>query len=124
MPKRRADAAMPRTASARRSQAGFTRGYGGFGRPRGGAQIPCSSFAGGDLLQFLMELVEHRLGVGQLGARLLDPVLDDRARALFRLGLHARVGRDDVGAGGLERVQADLVRVVPGLAVATRRVLV
>src|SRR3989337_3520465 len=100
----RAEAAMPRTASARLSQ----------------TVLPSLS---SDLLQLGVELVEDRLGVDALGARLLDPVLDDRARALLRLGLHRGVGGDNVGAGRLQRVEADLVGLVPGLPVAARRVL-
>src|SRR3990170_72792 len=100
----RAEAAMPRTASARLSQTVLL------------------SFSS-DLFQLGVELVEDRLGVDALGARLLDPVLDDRARALPGLGLHRGVGGDDARARCLERVEADLVGLVPGLPVAARRVL-
>src|SRR5215510_3664793 len=108
MPKSKADAAMPRTASARLSQT---------------TSLLLSSR---DLLQFLVELVQHRAGIEALVLLLglLDPVLDDRAGTLLGLGLHRCVSLRDVGAGGLERVQADLVGVVPRLAVAARRGLV
>src|SRR3954452_25347466 len=105
MPKRRADAAMPRTASARLSQT----------EPL---------FASSDLLQFLVEFVERLLGVRQLDARLLDPVVDDRAGALLRLGLHPGIRGDDGGAGGLQCLQADLVGPVPRLAVRARGILI
>src|SRR5262245_40303521 len=100
MQKRRADAAIPRTASARRSQTGLL-------------------LSSSHLLQLGVEFVEHgaRIEAGMLLLRLLDPVLDDRPRALLRLGLHlGRRGRD-IGAGRLERIKADLVGAIPRLAV-------
>src|SRR5687768_6279656 len=100
----RIEAATPRTASARLSQ----------------IVLPSLS---SDLLQLGVEFVEDCLGVDALGARLLDPVLDDRARALLGLGLHRGVGGDDARARCLERVEPDLIGFVPGLAVAARRVL-
>src|SRR5688572_30693748 len=96
----RIEAAMPSTASARLSQR-------------------LLSFSS-DLLQLSAEFLQHGLGVDALGARLLDPVLDDRTRALLGLGAHLVVGGNDAGASGLERIEAHLVGLVPGLAVRAR----
>src|SRR5262245_33115398 len=124
------DAAMPSTASALRSQSRRSGALMKEGK-RKGAEVSAPSvrwplfplFPGFDLLQLGVELVEDLLGVGQLGARLLDPVLDDRAAALVRLGDHRGACLLDVGAGPLERVEPDLVGGIPGLAVRARGVL-
>src|SRR5258706_3262851 len=81
------------------------------------------SLTGSYFFQLLTEFVQDRLGVRHLDARLLDPVLDDRAGALLRLGPHRRRRRHDVRAGCLERAETDLVGTVPGLALAPGVVL-
>src|SRR5690349_6647954 len=127
MPKSRAEAAMPSTASTLRSQLRCPDALMRKKKKRRGCRrafcSPGGLLARRDLLQLCVKLVEHLPRVGQLDARLLDPVLDDRAALLVRLGDHGGAGLLDVGARRLERVVADLVRLVPGLAIGARGIL-
>src|SRR5262249_6208582 len=114
---RSAEAAMPRTASARRSHA-FA-----------GSLTVEQAEAGGlffrrDLLDLGAELLQRGPGVDALGGGFLDPVLDDRPRALLHLGDERRVGAHDLHGCLLQRVEALLVGRVPRLAVAARRVFI
>src|SRR5262249_45405454 len=80
---------------------------------------------GADLLDLGAELLEHLAGVeAVLVARLLDPVVDDRLRALVHLGDELRIGLRDLDVRLLQRLDAFLVGLVPRLAVRARRVLI
>src|SRR5688500_6236568 len=114
---RMAEAATPRTASARLSH-----WCSGAFMAKGATGLFLDF--GGGLLQLGVEFRERRLGVHALGARLLHPVVDDRRRALLHLGEQRRVGVDDLDARLLQAFQALLVGGIPGLAVAARDVLV
>src|SRR5947207_11576273 len=113
------EAAMPSMASARLSHSGSA---GVFKRKGAVLSAPYGSgfallLCGRELLQLGVELVEDRLGVDALGARLLDPLVDDRPRALLGFRHHRGIGLDDRPAGLLQGLHADLVGAVPVLAV-------
>src|SRR5688572_11475643 len=124
MPKSRTEAATPSAASALRSHlcsGALRKGKGAGSSAPYGIGYACGLLAG--FFELGVELVEDRLGVHALRARLLDPVLDDRPRALLRFGLHLGIGGNDARAGGLGGVQPDLVGLVPALAVRARGIL-
>src|SRR3954451_359330 len=105
---------MPRTASARLSQA-----------VAGSLTWSLKSlFLGGHLLYLGAELLQRGPRVHALGGGLLDPVFDDRRRALLHLGDESRIGAHDLGARPPQRVEPLLVGRVPRLAVAARRVFI
>src|ERR671918_2499948 len=111
MQNRMAEAAMPRMASARLSQ-------------RRSCVVRLLLLCGCDLLQLGAELGEDRLGVDALGARLLDPLVDDGCRALLHLGLQRRRRGHDLHARLLEDIEPFLVARVPGLAGSARDMLI
>src|SRR5690606_2859923 len=124
---RSAEAAMPSTASARRSQLWSGALIQEAKRKKARLSRAFSArrlLPGRHLLQLGAELLQRGPRVHARRARLLDPVLDDRVGALLHLGEELGVRAHDLDVRLLERVQARLVGAVPGLAVAARRVLV
>ena len=71
---------------------------------------------GGDLLQLVLVLGPGLRAVDALGARRLDPVLDQRRGALAHVGDERRAGIDDLHAGSLHRLEAAAVGGVPRAA--------